>query len=88
MPKYLLRVAVAVALVAGAASTSGCSDSGEEKTPKAGGTEGAPPLKWKDCEAPTTAEGADRRRPRTGSAPRSTCRSTTRTPKEKRFLSP
>ncbi|MFD8575493.1 alpha/beta hydrolase [Streptomyces virginiae] len=64
MPKYLLRVAVAVALLAGVAGTSGCSDSGEEKTPKAGGTEGAPPLKWGDCEAPTAAEGGGQAPPK------------------------
>ncbi|MBT2402968.1 MULTISPECIES: alpha/beta hydrolase [unclassified Streptomyces] len=51
------RVAAAVVLAAVLVGVSGCSDSSEEKKPKAGGTKGAEPLKWGECEAPTAAEG-------------------------------
>ncbi|MCX4527936.1 MULTISPECIES: alpha/beta hydrolase [unclassified Streptomyces] len=55
MSRNLLRAAVAVVVAVGL--VGGCSDSGGEKKPKAGGTEGAEPLKWGECEAPTPAEG-------------------------------
>ncbi|MER7462021.1 alpha/beta hydrolase [Streptomyces sp. NPDC097981] len=56
MARNVVRGAVAVVVAVGLAGAGGCSGSGE-KTPKAGGTKGAAPLKWGACEAPDAAEG-------------------------------
>ncbi|WP_369777889.1 alpha/beta hydrolase [Streptomyces sp. R33] len=63
MSRNLLRGAVAVVVALGLAGVSGCSDESEKK-PEAGGTPGAAPLKWGECEAPTVAEGGGQAPPK------------------------
>ncbi|MFE3606483.1 alpha/beta hydrolase [Streptomyces goshikiensis] len=62
MSRNVLRAAVAVVVAVGVAG--GCSDSGGEQKTRAGGTAGAEPLKWGECEAPTPAEGGGQAPPK------------------------
>ncbi|MET9882487.1 alpha/beta hydrolase [Streptomyces sp. NPDC006430] len=64
MSRNVLRAVAAVAVAVVTASTGGCSDSGPDRTPKAGGTKGAAPLKWGACEAPTVAQGGGQAPPK------------------------
>ncbi|MFI5616407.1 alpha/beta hydrolase [Streptomyces sp. NPDC051567] len=58
MPRNALRVTAAAALAAALLTTSACADGGAEKDrPEAGGSQGARPLTWTACAAPTAAEG-------------------------------
>ncbi|MFD7628770.1 alpha/beta hydrolase [Streptomyces sp. NPDC059851] len=57
MSKNVLRLAGAVALAGALAAVSACSGGEERTTPRAGGTEGAAPLRWSECPAPDAAQG-------------------------------
>ncbi|MET9961236.1 alpha/beta hydrolase [Streptomyces sp. NPDC006326] len=64
MSRNLLRISALAVLATLLAGASGCSGSGEEKTPEAGGTKGAAPLKWGECGAPTVAQGGGQAPPK------------------------
>ncbi|MFF1339060.1 alpha/beta hydrolase [Streptomyces sp. NPDC058290] len=63
MGRNVVRGAVAVVAALGLAGVSGCSDESGKK-PEAGGTKGAAPLKWGECQAPTVAEGGGQAPPK------------------------
>ncbi|MFI1280302.1 alpha/beta hydrolase [Streptomyces sp. NPDC020858] len=64
MSRNAWRVTAAAALAATLLSTAACSDDGDEKKTTADGTPEVKPLKWGECQAPTTAQGGGQAPPK------------------------
>ncbi|MGW5345338.1 alpha/beta hydrolase [Streptomyces sp. NPDC004050] len=64
MSTNVLRLAGVLGLVGALVTVGACAGGEDRATPRAGGTKGAPPLKWGACPAPDAAQGGGQAPPK------------------------